>query len=262
MKNLIEKIHVNIPFAMLYESCLDIFLKQGLNPEIGFDADSLDTYSIEDYSGIAKQLHRRGLSITFHAPFMDLSPGSSDSKIWRATQSRFEQIIQLVQIFKPRTVVCHTGYDAKRYWYVRDLWIEKSLEMWRWFGGCLKDAGAVLMLENVYEHEPDDLEALLRRLKDQGVGFCLDTGHQAVFGRVPLNTWLESLGPYLGQLHLHDNFGEVDEHLAMGKGRIDFHILFKKLVFTRKVPPLITLEPHREEDFRPSLEYLEMIWPW
>jgi len=27
-------------------------------------------------------------------------------------------------------------------------------------------------------------------------------------------------------------------------------------------PPIITLEPHQEEDLGPSLEYLARIWPW
>jgi sugar phosphate isomerase/epimerase len=262
MARLIRKIQVNIPFTMLYESYLDRFITHKLNPEIGLDAAALDRFSLSDFSDIAAKLHEHGFTITLHAPFMDLSPGSPDPAVWAVTRNRFERILQLVPFFKPKTVVSHAGYDERRYWHMRDIWIEKSLEMWSWLGERMRDEGALLMLENVYEHSPDDIRILFENLGDRGVGFCLDTGHQAVFSRVPLEKWVELLGPYLGQLHLHDNSGKQDEHLALGRGKTDFRILFKQLVAIRKEPPTITLEPHREADLWPSLEYLEKVWPW
>jgi len=259
---LIEKIQVNIPFTMLYESYLERFIQYGLNPEIGFDAAALDKYSLSDFKGIAAQLHSSDLTITFHAPFMDLSAGSPDQKVRAVTRYRFEQVLQLVPLFKPKTVVYHIGYDNKRYWHMRDFWIEKNLEMWSWLGKCMQEQGAQLMLENVYEHSPDDIRILFEKLGNQGVGFCLDTGHQAVFSRVPLETWVESLGTYLGQLHLHDNLGKQDDHRALGQGSIDIKMLLNQLIAIRREPPIITLEPHKEEDLWPSFEYLEKIWPW
>ncbi|MBU4427513.1 MAG: sugar phosphate isomerase/epimerase [Proteobacteria bacterium] len=262
MSRLIKEVQVNIPFTMLHESYLKRFIKYGLNPEIGFDAAALDQYSLSDYSGIADQLHECGLTITLHAPFVDLSPGSPDPKVWAITQSRFEQILRLIPLFRPKTLVCHAGYDEKRYGYIRDIWVEKSLEMWSWLAKRVRDEGALLVLENVYEHRPDDIRFLFENLRDQRVGFCLDIGHQAAFSRAPLEKWIESLGQYIAQLHLHDNSGKLDEHQALGRGLIDFHMFFKKLVTMRKKPPIITLEPHREEHLWPSFEYLERIWPW
>jgi sugar phosphate isomerase/epimerase len=243
MSRLIKEIQVNIPFTMLHESYLERFIKFKLNPEIGFDAIALDRYPLSDFINIADQLHECGLTITLHAPFVDLCPGSPDPKIWAITRSRFEQVLRLIPAFRPKTLVCHTGYDEKRYGYIRSIWVEKSLE-------------------NVYEYEPDDIRFLFENLHDQKIGFCLDTGHQAAFSGVSLETWIEYLGPYIAQLHLHDNLGKQDEHQALGQGLIDFQALFKKLITIRKKPPIITLEPHREEHLWPSLEYLEKIWPW
>ena len=262
MNSLIEKVHINIPFTMLQEGYLEKFIQQGLNPEIGFDASALDRFSASDFRKTAKRVHDAGLPITLHAPFVDLSPGSPDPHIRSVTRMRFEQILGLVKEFKPRTVVCHAGYDEKRYWYFRDPWIENSVAMWSWLGQSLRAEGALLMLENVYEHGPDDIRVLFEKLENKGVGFCLDTGHQAVFGNVSLDKWVNALGPYLGQLHLHDNSGAKDDHLAMGMGTIDFQTLFRNLKAIKKDPPIMTLEPHREEDFLPSIEYLEKVWPW
>ena len=262
MTRLTERVQVNIPFTMLYESYLDRFIEHRLNPEIGFDAEALDRYSLSDFEGIAKILHNAGLAITLHGPFTDLSPGSPDPKIRGVTQSRFEEVLRLLPLFRPKTVVLHMGYDQKRYFYMREAWIEKSLEMWSWLSERVQDEGASLMLENVYEYGPDDVRILFETLGRKKVGFCLDVGHQAAFSRASLDSWVDSLEPFIGQLHLHDNAGTQDDHLALGNGTIDFRGLLRRLNATRDNPPFVTLEPHTEEDLWPSLEYLEKTWPW
>jgi sugar phosphate isomerase/epimerase len=262
MEPFIRKVQVNIPFTMLYESYLERFIRLGINPEIGLDARALETYSHAEFDDIARQLRKYNRSITLHSPFIDLSPGSPDPAVRELTRHRFEQMLQLVSLFRPVSVVCHAGYDKKRYGYFRETWVEKSLEMWSWVGERVRNEGARLMLENVYEHGPEDMRILFQSLNHWDVGFCLDTGHQAAFSRTSLEKWVKALGTHIGQLHLHDNSGRRDEHLALGRGQIDFPLLFKLLKAIRKEPPIITLEPHTKGDFRPSLEYLEKVWPW
>ena len=262
MRRLIEKVQVNIPFHMLYDSHLDLFLQNGLNPEIGLDGNTLERFALADFADIAARLQERNLTVTLHAPFLDLSPGSPDPAVRDLTCRRFEQMLRLVPLFKPQTVVCHAGYDWQRYSQLKDVWLENSLKTWSWLSARIRDAGAQLMLENVYEKGPEEMQPLFESLGKQRVGFCLDTGHQAVFSRCPLEHWLAYLGPYLGQLHLHDNGGQNDDHLALGRGEIDFTAFFRHLKTIKKEPPVITLEPHRERDFWPSLEYLSRVWPW
>ena len=72
MRNLIKHIHVNIPFTMLYDSYLDLFLQHELNPEIGIDALALDRISLADFKLIAKKLQAYSPDITLHGPFIDL----------------------------------------------------------------------------------------------------------------------------------------------------------------------------------------------
>lgn len=262
MDRIKDKLQVNIPFTMLWDTYIDRFIEQRLNPEIGLDATVLEGFSQSDFSSVAERLHACSLTITLHAPFVDLSPGSPDPGIRAMTQHRFEQMLRLVPIFKPKTVVCHLGYDWKRYAYFRDSWIESSLEIWSWLGAQVKEAGSQLMLENVYEHGPEDMIIFFEHLQNQNVGFCLDTGHQAVFSRASLAHWMDVLGLYLKQLHLHDNRGSQDEHMAVGQGQIDFKTVFNSLKAVRQDPPVITLEPHKEGDLWPSFHYLEKIWPW
>jgi sugar phosphate isomerase/epimerase len=261
---IIKEIQVNIPFEMLYDTYLDKFIANGLNPEIGLDATALDRFSHDDFSRIAAALRKYSRSVTFHGPFIDLNPGSPDSAVRRVTEQRFDQLLELVPLFKPISVVCHAGYDAKRYDYFKDAWLEASLEVWSRLADRLAENGARLMLENVYEHGPEDMRTHFERLKRHGVGFCLDAGHVSAFSQTELDIWLEVLGPYLGQLHLHDNFGSSDAHLAIGSGTINFSKIFKHLKNSTHDGdrPIFTLEPHQESELWPSLEYLSRAWPW
>jgi len=260
--DIIKEIQVNIPFAMLYDTYLDKFIDNGLNPEIGLDATALDRFSHDDFSRIAAELHKYARSVTLHGPFIDLNPGSPDSAVRRVTEQRFEQLLELVPLFKPISVVCHAGYDTKRYDYFKDTWLEASLEVWSWLAGRLAENGSRLMLENVYEDGPEDMRILFKRLKRHGVGFCLDAGHVSAFSQTDLDVWLAVLGPYLGQLHLHDNFGNRDAHLAIGSGAIDFSKIFKYLKNFAHARPIFTIEPHQESELWSSLAYLVQAWPW
>ncbi len=262
MTKILQNVQVNIPFAMLYESYLPQFLRYGLNPEIGLDAGALDQFSVADFEGVAKQIQQKGLSITLHGPYLDLSPGSTDLEVRALTKRRFQQVLDLVPTFQPKTVVFHAGYDHKRYWGLREIWIENSLALWSWVSEEIKKEGALLMLENVYEQSPQEFLALYGAMREWHVGFCLDTGHMAAFSQSDLSSWIESLGEDIKQIHLHDNQGNQDDHLALGKGKVDFGLLFNYLKKRRTGPPVMTIEPHREEDLWPSLEYLENIWPW
>jgi sugar phosphate isomerase/epimerase len=247
---------------MLREGLLDHFIRNGLNPEIGIDAGAIERYSPREFADVADRLHRQGLTVTLHAPFVDLSAGSTDPAIRAVTRRRFEELLDLAQLFQPRTVVAHAGYDWQRYEYFRKTWLDLSTRFWIPVAERLERQGCRLMLENVYEHEPGEILELFERLRAHDVGLCLDCGHLTAFGRASLDEWLPVLGPFIGQLHLHDNRGEKDDHLAMGHGRIDFRPLFAYLQAQRSRPPVVTMEVHRLDDLWASLECLERLWPW
>lgn len=258
----LKGVQVNIPFAMLVASYLELFVSRGINPEIGLDANALDGFDRATFETVAASLQRAGLSVTFHGPFIDLSPGSSDPQIRAVTRRRFEQVLRLMPLFRPKSLVCHAGYARDRYGFFRETWLENSLDTWRWLAPRVVAEGGRLMLENVYEHQPLDIRVLYEQLAGDRVGFCLDTGHQSAFSQASMSEWVAVLGPYIAQLHLHDNHGKSDEHLALGHGIIEYEPLFSYLKQHHSKPPIITLEPHEEKELWPSLDYLETHWPW
>jgi sugar phosphate isomerase/epimerase len=262
MQDMKRKVQISIPFAMLRDTYLDRFLAEGLNPEIALEAAAFERFDRDDFVRIADEFHRRSLRITLHGPFMDLAAGSADRAVRAITRKRLKQMLALVPVFRPHSVVCHAGYDWRRYGYHPAGWYSRSLTVWKWLAKRLLKSGSRLMLENVYERGPEEILPLLEPLAKFGVGFCLDAGHQESFGQSTPEDWSRRLAPFIDQLHLHDNHGTGDDHLGLGRGRIDFQKLLGIVKQTTARQPIITLEIHNEKEILPSLAYLERIWPW
>jgi len=83
-----------------------------------------------------------------------------------------------------------------------------------------------LMLENAPPENRERLESLEcfgHVMKNvQALRFHLDVGHAFIENRMRgVRDYLEAFGDRLAHVHMHDNHGKEDEHLALGKGKID-----------------------------------------
>jgi sugar phosphate isomerase/epimerase len=158
-------------------------------------------------------------------------------------------------VFKPQSIVCHLGFEENKHWSKFDRWLATSLETWQHLLEIADRYNTPVMFENTYETSPEVHRILFQQLDAPHLGFCMDTGHLTAFAHTSWQPWLEQLSPWLGQLHLHDNNGQGDNHLALGLGTFNFQSLFTSL---NKGPlPLLTLEPHSKEDLRQSLDYIQ-----
>ena len=258
---LLDRVQVNAPYRQLVDKYLGLFLRYGINPEIGFDALALETASQEAMAEMARLMKEQGRTITFHGPFMDLGPGGLDERIREVTARRLQRTMELVPVFRPQSVVFHAGYDERRYHAHRAEWLSGSLATWEPLIQQAEEMGVVIHLENVYEQTPEMILTLIEEMDSENLGFCLDMGHMNVFGEVALSEWLGALGPHLKEVHLHDNNGHSDSHGPIGSGTAPFKELFQYLHDQEK-RPVVTLEPHEEATLWASLENLEKLWPW
>lgn len=258
---LLDQVQVNAPYRQLVDRYLESFLHYGINPEIGFDALALETFSEEGMAEVARLIADCGRTTTFHGPFMDLAPGGIDERIRKVTARRLQRTMELVPLFRPLSIVFHAGYDERRYHAHRAEWLSGSLATWEPLIQQAEEMGVVIHLENVYEQTPEMILTLIEEMSSENLGFCLDMGHMNVFGEVALSEWLDALGPHLKEVHLHDNNGHIDSHGPIGSGTAPFKELFQYLHDQEK-RPLVTLEPHEEATLWTSLENLEKLWPW
>ena len=246
---------------MLFEGLIQGVMEWGINPEVGIDARVIDEMPRSDLANMARDLENAGSKCTVHGPFMDLSPGSIDPGILSLSRERFEKGLELAALFSPGHIVFHAGFEYIRYGYNPERWLEISLETWTPLARRAKELGFPLLLENVYEKSPDEMAPLLEALSDEGVGFCFDIGHATACGDAPVSDWLDRLTPYIKAMHLHDNNGLMDDHLAIGQGIIDFKSFFNKLL-EKELKPRVVMEPHEEDQLWAGLVSLADLWPW
>jgi sugar phosphate isomerase/epimerase len=258
---LLRLVQVNIPFPFLLNRYLSLFLDNGLNPEIGLDAGSLSLYAPRTFRGVARAFQQAGRRITLHAPFQDLAPGALDDEVLAASRRRLRQAFRWLKVFCPAAVVCHLGYEAQHYRWDLDNWLARSAATFKELAGMAAPFGATVMLENVYETEKELFVEVISRVQATNLKICLDVGHLLAFGDGDFPGWLETLWPHIGHLHLHDNQGDADDHLALGTGKVPLAYVLQ-FFKDKGVRPLITLEPHQEGSLTPSLAYLAEIWPW
>ncbi len=248
-------VHINVPYPMLLQR-IDFVIQHRFCPEIYFSGDDLDTFHVEEARHLAQLLNKSGLPSTLHGPFMDLSPGGVDRKIKEVTMDRLSKTMEVATLFRPKAIVFHPGYEKWKFDGEVRLWFESSLQTWRPLVKEASKRGLTIAIENVFEETPESLLMLLKEMDSPHFRFCFDTGHHHVFSKAPLSLWIESLKKYLLEIHLHDNHGEMDEHLPMGEGSFNFNELFN--LFTHLgLKPIYTLEPHEEAHLWRGLEAIK-----
>lgn len=249
-----RRVHIHIPYPRLLED-IEIIREKRLDLEIFFDAQALDGLREKDINNLMESLDWNP-QLSIHGPFMDMSPGGVDERVRMVTVERFLHIIGITNILRPKVIVFHPGYDKWRFHGHEDLWLESSLKTW---GMVLEDTeriGTSIAIENVFEEDPSTLEMLVKRIKSNRFGICFDTGHFYIFSKKPFEEWLKALGPYLLEIHIHDNNGREDDHLAMGDGKIDFPSFFK-LLNALPSDPLLTIEAHGRKAIEKSIERIK-----
>ena len=251
MRAVLRHVFVNMPWSHI-SKYIDLVVENGMNLEIGFGADELESVSAGALSAVVDRMRGSGCRITVHGPFWDLCSGSVDYRIREVTQSRYGALFDLVEKIRPEQVVCHTGFDPRHHRGHRGVWIDNSISTWAPFVRRAQTLRTPVVLENVWEEDPSLHLELFGGIKSPWFGFCLDTGHQHSFSKTALDKWLDATWPYLKEIHIHDNDGAYDSHLPVGAGTIDFDYLFNFLA-KKGISPVLTLEPHTIEHMAGTL---------
>ena len=246
--------HVHIPFDKIGQY-IDFIIKKTLNLEIYFSSEMLDSISSGDIF-IVRKILEHNPSLSIHAPFMDLSPGAVDAKVREVTINRFTHVLDIAEILRPKAVVFHSGYEKWKYALNIDLWLEKSLLTWLPLNAKAAEIGTKIAIENIFEDDPANLKLLMEKMDSENFGICFDTGHFNLFSRVPLESWISELKPYIVELHLHDNEKTSDQHLPVSEGTFNFKQFFE-LLGNRDC--IYTLEAHSTQSVLKSLTALQTL---
>ncbi|UCF10306.1 MAG: sugar phosphate isomerase/epimerase [Candidatus Bipolaricaulota bacterium] len=155
--------------------------------------------------------------LSVHGPFGDLCPGSFDPMVRDLARLRLERAHEVAVRLDAEHIVLHHGYVPHT--SPPSGWIPRSRDFWR----ALLDRVTAKMrvhLENLLEIDPEMIAAVVDEVDRPNLDIALDIGHAHCRSRGSVLDWIEALGARIGYVHLHDNCGKEDEHLALGAGTI------------------------------------------
>jgi len=234
-----------------------LLTKMKANPEIYISAEKLKEFTPQTIREFAEILAAFP-SHTIHAPFMDVWPGVIDEDIRRLSLEQMRKIMAIATTWKSLLVAMHFNYDPIYYRQQFRQWLDRAAQFYQTL--LQEPDGPLIALENIAEPTPYIALQLVKKINRPRLIHCFDFGHHHVFARIPCEEWLFYLDPRRHiHFHLHDNFGQCDDHLALGQGNIDWPAA-KAAISGLECPFSITLEPHSLDVLRVSAAYFKKIF--
>jgi sugar phosphate isomerase/epimerase len=185
------------------------------------------------------------------------------------------EMVQTISSTPPLTFVGDTPYkDALAYDQRYQVVVDPAFRwdvLWGWLtdsmGACADEAdrsGLKLCLEPRVGEIVSNTDALLRLMEavdSDNFGAVLDTGHlHAQKEILPLS--VEKLGSRIQYVHASDNDGQTNQHLAPGKGTVDWDGVFaalKKHAFSGYVAVDVGNTPNLDAQYKKSKAFLESL---
>ena len=225
-----------------------------------FDPQLMDDPArLEERIKIYKSLGRPAGLDTLHGAFYDLVPFSWDDGIRRHSLYRMQQSVEIAGRLGSRAVIFHAGLNPK---------FMKGERYYRNWLDCMTDAMSRLLAqdrsleiycENVLETTPEPLRELAERLEgEKRFGVCVDVAHMVLVKGDP-EEWFQTLSPYIRHFHLNDNHLVTDDHLALGRGSIDWKLMFDGMKCHGLWDVSRLLEVNGLEKIRESLKFFEKM---
>lgn len=172
-------------------------------------------------------------NLTIHGPFLDLNPASYDSQIREVTFHRFSQSYEAALLLGAKKIIFHTCFIPTIYF--PDEWPERMADFWNDF---LKDRQQIpVLMENVYDPYPEPIRKVKDLVNASNFMLCLDIGHVNCYSKLSVLEWICCLDDAIDHVHLHDNDGTRDAHLALGEGSLPVHEVIEAL---KKAAPTAT----------------------
>ena len=216
-------------------------------------SDNLDRFS-ESIDAYREKLKRMGTKeLTLHGSFLDVNPAAYDSLVREATMKRFSQCYQAGLLLGAKKIVFHSGMNP--YVYYKQGWADQVSRFFSEFMESRQELEVVL--ENVFD---DDWELLLdvyRKVDRPNFKLCLDIGHAHCYSSVDVIDWAKALAPYVTHVHVHDNLGDRDAHIGLGRGNLPYRPVLEALPLTEE--RTWTIECMKKEDVQLCWEKIRSL---
>lgn len=204
-----------------------------------------------------KALERNRSLDTLHGAFLDVTIHSDDPEIYEISKSRVYQSMDIAKELGGKAVIFHTNFIANFHSkYYQDNWVERNRVFWR---EVLADYPSLsIYMENMFDESPDMLQRLAIAMEDENrFGVCLDFAHAYISG-TSMDEWVDKLGKYTKHIHINDNDGVSDMHMAIGKGRLPWE-RYTEYIGKLSKEVSVLIEVRCLQDVKDSIVYMEKI---
>lgn len=216
-----------------------------------------DTTKVEQLVQAYISLDRDRSEDTLHGVFLDICVHSADSMIFKASDYRIHQCMDIAMTLGVRAVIFHTNYISnftlKSY---QDNWVELNTNYWK---NLLNEyPNLMIYIENMFDEEPFLLKELAEKMADEKrFAVCYDIAH-AFLSYTPLESWCEELSPYVRHMHINDNDKQSDLHKAVGSGQLPWK-LYDEFIssFPSDQKPSILIEVGNFDTLVSSINYMK-----
>jgi sugar phosphate isomerase/epimerase len=234
-----------------------------------FWPERLRPIEVERIRTVVKQ---HGIRLAIHARHRGISFGAHDPALRQRFVAELQATVRFAAELGGDVVVAHVGeivppvdHPSTSEAILRQEAFQLALDSFARCAPVASDCGVRICVENVQLRANEIITSFadhLRLIDSIGrpsVVCALDTGHAHVNGGI--ESCITAFGPRLQHIHLHDNHGDKDEHLEVGKGTIPFAEFSS---FLQNFRDLISLETRSPTDphgaVLRSRDDIERLW--
>ena len=200
-------------------------------------------------------LESYNLKYSIHAPFMDVNIASLQDKSRINSINQIKDSIDFANKIDAEAVVVHPGlisFLANKYFKkeVIDTANRSMIEL----GNYSKDLGVMTTFENMPTFDSmiyQDMNKLHDILSENDLHMTLDIGHANHAGYSADGMIFDSIK----HVHIHDNFGDDDTHLALGEGSIDLKRVVNNLE-SKSYDGIYMIEVNDYDSIKKSYKYI------
>jgi sugar phosphate isomerase/epimerase len=171
--------------------------------------------------GVAYGRDSLGMEFQVHAPLSDVNIGSVHEPMRLAALHEVEKTIDLAHKLEIELVTVHPGFIQGIAFLDKVQAVERTKRSVRELASYSSDRSVRVVIENL----PGNMNAtcsraseLLEVVEGSGLGICFDMGHANTAGQV--DAFLELVSRF-GNVHLHNNEGQWDQHNRIDDGSAD-----------------------------------------
>lgn len=178
-----------------------------------------------------------GNKFSIHGPYADY--GGVDRNL-----AVMKNVLLIADYLDVKSIVMHSNAVTNDY---RDAML-KVIAALKQYCRVAAQYSVTLLIENMVRERkndrvgvlPTEVLQVIEAVNEENLKFCFDIGHGNLAAnqyKFDILDFVTALSPYLYQVHVHDNLGIPavvdekfgDQHLALGKGKIDYTRIFRAI---------------------------------